>query len=957
MVDTSTGRSSFSTQANALLRKNLTFQSLTRPCFSQKRNIRTNVRLIMFPIVLCLLLSLIQILVNHELDKPSNRCGCICVDTNGDGKCEKVCGIEYSTLDQGSSCPIPHPPEWSPLLQIPASQYRAVQTDFFSARDFPNESCKSSGSCPMTIFLTGNNQSLGESLGGNMFSSSSTLNFSDLYGLANNALGSASKPQVSNFLDPAFFSDMPVYHVQSDCRPNSTLSVSVPITSTSLQQEVRCVQDSRLWRNSSTDINDQLFKGYRKGNPERKINEIVAAYDFLNSNGNNYNVSIWYNSTYKNDSGNVPLGLMRVPRSVNLASNAFLQFFLGPATKMLFEFVKEMPKPETKVRLDFSSLLGPLFFTWVIIQLFPVVLTSLVYEKEQKLRIMMKMHGLGDGPYWMISYAYFLVVSSIYMFCFVMFGSIIGLKFFTLNDYTIQLVFYFIYINLQISLAFLVAAVFSNVKTATVIGYIMVFGTGLLGGFLFQFFLQDASFSRGWVIVMELYPGFSLYRGLYEFAQYAFTGNYMGTDGMRWGDLSDSTNGMKEVLIIISVEWLVVLFVAYYVDQVVSSGSGVGRSPFFFLQYFRKKPLSSFRKPSLRRQGSKVYIQMEKPDVVQEQEKVEQLLLDSSTSSPIICDNLKKVYPGRDGNPEKFAVRGLSLALPQGECFGMLGPNGAGKTSFISMMIGLIKPSSGTAYVNGLDIRSHMDGIYTNMGVCPQHDLLWETLTGREHLLFYGRLKNLKGSALTQAVEESLKSINLFHGGVADKQAGKYSGGMKRRLSVAISLIGNPKVVYMDEPSTGLDPASRNSLWNVVKRAKQDRAIILTTHSMEEAEHLCDRLGIFVDGTLQCIGNPKELKARYGGSYVFTMTTSSSHEEEVENLVRHLSPNANRIYQISGTQKFELPKQEVRIADVFQAVEDAKSRFTVQAWGLADTTLEDVFIKVARGAQAFNILS
>ncbi|CAK9164043.1 unnamed protein product [Ilex paraguariensis] len=132
---------------------------------------------------------------------------------------------------------------------------------------------------------------------------------------------------------------------------------------------------------------------------------------------------------------------------------------------------------------------------------------------------------------------------------------------------------------------------------------------------------------------------------------------------------------------------------------------------------------------------------------------------------------------------------------------------------------------------------------------------------------------------------------------------------------------------------------------------------MVSAHSMEEAEHLCDRLGIFVDGSLQCIGNPKELKGRYGGSYVFTMTTSANHEEEVENLVRRLSPNANRIYQISGTQKFELPKNEVRIAEVFQAVEKAKSKFTVQAWGLADTTLEDVFIKVARSAQAFNVLS
>lgn len=942
MAEPAHGPASFWTQANALLRKNLTFQ---------KRNIKTNIRLISFPFVLCLLLVLIQSLVNHELNKASNKCGCECIDTNGDGQCEKVCGIQYSTIDQVGTCPMQNPPEWPPLLQIPAPQYRAVI----------NDSCRRTGSCPATILFTGNNQSLGEILVRNMVPNSSTLisstpNSSDvLVSLAQNVLGSASWPNLYNYLEPAFASDQPVYEVQQQCTSNSSFSVALQESSITLQQDVSCAQGLHLWKNSSSAVNDELYKGYQKGNPERQINEIVAGYDFLNTNSNNFNVSIWYNSTYKNDTGNAPISLLRVGRSVNLASNSYIQFLLGPATTMLFEFVKEMPKPETELRLDLSSLLGTLFFTWVIIQLFPVVLTSLVYEKEQKLRIMMKMHGLGDGPYWLISYAYFLSISSIYMLCFVIFGSVIGLKFFTLNDYSIQFVFYFIYINLQISLAFLVAAFFSNVKTATVVGYICVFATGLLGGFLFQFFVQDTSFPRGWIIVMELYPGFSLYRGLYEFAQYSFTGNFMGTHGMRWGDLSDSGNGMKEVLIIMVVEWLVVLFVAYYIDQVTSSVSG--KSPMFLFDRFRKKHPSSFRRPSLRRQGSKVFVQMEKPDVSQEREKVEQLLLEPSTDYAIVCDNLKKVYPGRDGNPEKFAVRGLSLALPPGECFGMLGPNGAGKTSFISMMIGLTKPTSGTAYVQGLDIQTHMDGIYTSMGVCPQHDLLWETLTGREHLLFYGRLKNLKGSALTQAVEESLKSVNLFYGGVADKQAGKYSGGMKRRLSVAISLIGDPKVVYMDEPSTGLDPASRNNLWNVVKHAKQDCAIILTTHSMEEAEVLCDRLGIFVDGSLQCIGNPKELKARYGGSYVFTMTTPSTYEEEVENMVQRLSPGAKRIYQISGTQKFELPKHEVKIADVFQAVENAKSRFTVHAWGLADTTLEDVFIKVARSAQAFNVLS
>ncbi|WMV21471.1 hypothetical protein MTR67_014856 [Solanum verrucosum] len=944
MADLVHGPASFSTQANALLRKNFTFQ---------KRDIKSNIRLISVPIILCLLLVFLQNWVNKELDKPWNRCGCKCVGKNDEGKCEEVCGIEYSDLNQAVSCSIPSPLEWPPLLQIPESTYRAVKTDFISYEDLPDDSCKISGSCPATTLLTGTNKTLGESMGRNLFSSGSTVDYSDIfYSLAYNALGSESQTKYLNFLEAAFFSNLTVYNVRSQCSPYFTFSLPLEFGSVSVQQEISCVKGLHLWRNSSHEINDELHKGYRNGNPERKINEIIAAYDFLNSNRNGFNVTIWYNSSYKNGKSNQPLALTRVPRSVNLASNAYMQDLLGPSARMLFEFVKEMPKPETKLNLDFASLLGPLFFTWVVSQLFPVVLIALVYEKQQKLRIMMKMHGLGDGPYWLISYAYFLFVASIYMLCFVIFGSLVGLKFFLLNDYAIQFVFYFIYINLQESLAFLVAAFFSNVQAATVIGYIMVFANGLLSSFLFQFFLQDETFSRGWIIVMELYPGFSLFRGFYEFSQYAFKGNYLGTDGMRWKDLSDGKNGMKEVLIIMLVQWLVFLFLGYYVDQIASSG----KDPLCFMWHSRKRPSPSSRKHSFRRQGSKVFVQMEKPDIAQERERVEQLL-ESSTGHAVICDNLEKVYPGKDGNPEKFAVRGLSLALPQGECFGMLGPNGAGKTTFINMMIGLIKPSSGTAYAQGMDIRTDMDMIYTNMGVCPQHDLLWEILTGREHLLFYGRLKNLKGADLTQAVEESLKSVNLFHGGVADKKAGKYSGGMKRRLSVAISLIGDPKVVYMDEPSTGLDPSSRSNLWNVVKRAKQDRAIILTTHSMEEAEHLCDRLGIFVDGSLQCIGNPKELKARYGGSYVFTMTTSSDNEEEVEHMVRRLSPNANRIYHLSGTQKFELPKQEVRIADVFQAVEKAKSRFTVYAWGLADTTLEDVFIKVAHTAQAFNVLS
>ncbi|KAL6181460.1 hypothetical protein ACLB2K_048115 [Fragaria x ananassa] len=947
---------SFWTQSNALLRKSLTYQ---------KRNIRSNVTLVLIPCFFIFILAVFQTLQNQAEKQgkqlPTTNCG------------------SSNISELSDNCAIPHPQEWAPLLVLPSPDYRAVRSNFLPA-DLPDESCRSRegghSSCPVTLLLTGNNQSLGETLAGNMLSNSPLPKSSGdgMEYIAHNVMGSDFSPQGNMFGDYDGFErdEAIIFNVQRHCSPNS--SFVVPIREANLQQNisVECVEGLPLWRNTSTEVNNELYKGYRNGNSEGKINELLGAYDFSNSDKNNFNVSLWYNSSLKYfevdaDQGNESDGtlmsltgsdsiLLRLPRAVNLASSAYLRFLKGYGTKMQLDFVKEMPKHETPVQLpDFASMIGPILCTWIILLLFPVVMKSLVYEKQQKLRIMMKMHGLGDGPYWMITYAYFLTVSVVYMLCLVISGSFIGLKIFTLNDYTIQFVFYFFYMNLQIAMSFLIAALFSNLKACTVIGYILVFATGLLGNELFEVFLRDPSFPRYWIIVLELYPGLSLYRGLYELAEFATEPGTEGTVGMRWGDLRDSKSGMREILIIMFMEWFVLIFIAYNLDKVTSVS---GKGPLFLLQscFGKKKKLPSSlrtRTPNAQGQGSTVSIQMDKPDVTQEREKVENLLLDQdSTSHAILSHDLKKVYPGRDGNPDKFAVKGLSLALPRGECFGMLGPNGAGKTSFISMMIGLTRPSSGAAYVHGMDIWTQMDKIHTSMGVCPQHDLLWESLTGREHLLFYGRLKNFKGSALIKAVEESLKSVNLFNGGLADKQAGKYSGGMKRRLSVAISLIGDPKVVYMDEPSSGLDPASRNHLWNVVKAGKQGRAILLTTHSMEEAEVLCDRLGIFVDGKLQCIGNPKELKARYGGSYIFTMTTSGDHEEEVEKMVRTLSPSANKVYQLSGTQKFELPKNEVTMAGVFRSVEAAKRQFRVFAWGLTDTTLEDVFIKVATTASS-----
>ncbi|KAL6596140.1 hypothetical protein ACP70R_047504 [Stipagrostis hirtigluma subsp. patula] len=915
-------------QVHALFLKNLSFQ---------RRNARTNAAIALFPVLLCVLLVAVQNMVDSQLDRPPFRCGCAGTE----------CGIQYSTPVQALSCAVPAPPRWPALVQVPGVEARA-RTPLH-----PKGCNASEPECAATVLITGLKRQLAEDLGRRLFPPVPvTMNSSGYLDEFSRVVpGSSSLPAHELFIEPGLVPNATLYVLQQQCLWHSR-NISGTSDGMPLQSDMQCVQAFPRWCDNSTVINRHLFKGYKGGNKMRRPNGFVAGYDFLDTNTRHFQVHIWYNSSFSRDNGHHQMTVLRVARLVNMATTAYLNFILRENAEMRLEYLKEMPKAATRMRLDFTTLLDVLFFTWTVQLLLPVILTYLVYEKQQKLRLMMKMHGLKDAPYWLISYAYFLSLSVAYMMLFMIFGSLIGLDIFRLNSYSTQCVFYFIYINLQIVLAFLLASFFSSVRTANVIGYIYVFGSSLLGEALLKNFIEDATFPRHWLVIMELVPGFSLYRGIYELAEHASAGRNMGKPGMQWVDLNDPINGMKDVLILMSVELIILLIVAFLMDHRPEW------QPLFLFGFLSTKHSSPSKKPNKGKKGSRrVHDDMAKPDVFLERKMVKRLLKEMDTRNMIICHNLKKVYPGKNGNPDKLAVRGLSLALRKGQCFGMLGPNGAGKTSFINMMIGLVKPTYGTAYIHGMDLRKDMNEIYANIGVCPQHDLLWETLTGREHLMFYGRMKNLTGAALNKAVDESLKNVNLFHSGFGDKSVSKYSGGMKRRLSVAIALIGNPKVVYMDEPSTGLDSRSRSDLWNVIKRAKKDCTIILTTHSMEEAEELCDRIGIFVNGSFHCLGTPKELKARYGGTRVLTITTSPEHEAEVALLVRRLSPGAARVYSVSGTQKFALPRREAALGGVFGAVEAARRAFPVLGWGVADATLEDVFVRVAKEARAFHVLS
>jgi len=221
-----------------------------------------------------------------------------------------------------------------------------------------------------------------------------------------------------------------------------------------------------------------------------------------------------------------------------------------------------------------------------------------------------------------------------------------------------------------------------------------------------------------------------------------------------------------------------------------------------------------------------------------------------------------------DGLTRRFstlvAVNGLSLAIERGEMFALLGPNGAGKSTTIKMLTTLLPPSAGGARVDGLDIVLHAGAVRRIIGYVPQMISADGTLTGRENLLVFARLYDVPRRERRQRVQEALGFMGLAE--AADRLVRQYSGGMIRRLEIAQSMIHNPRVLFLDEPTVGLDPAARRAVWDHIEelRDRMGATIVLTTHQMEEADTLCNRVAIMHLGSLVALGTPRELKSSIG---------------------------------------------------------------------------------------------
>jgi ABC-type multidrug transport system ATPase subunit len=262
-----------------------------------------------------------------------------------------------------------------------------------------------------------------------------------------------------------------------------------------------------------------------------------------------------------------------------------------------------------------------------------------------------------------------------------------------------------------------------------------------------------------------------------------------------------------------------------------------------------------------------------------------------------------------------------------------------------------IAPTSGEALVGGHPVTGPPSAVQRRIGYCPQRDPLLDLLTVREHLMLYARLKGMPERHVGAAAEAIWRRVGL--GPFADRLAGTLSGGNKRKLSLGIGIIGSPVVLLCDEPSSGLDPQARRNLWQVISASTSDMAVILTTHALDEAEALCQRIAIMVNGSLRCIGTSQMLKERYGEGHVLDVKAPRGKGDELVSYIAAKLPPAVLSERHAEKLRLSIPREAgLPLSRVFAALQETDA--PIETWAVTQASLDAVFITVAAAAHGDN---
>uniref|UniRef100_A0A8C3B4Y6 P-type phospholipid transporter n=1 Tax=Cyclopterus lumpus TaxID=8103 RepID=A0A8C3B4Y6_CYCLU len=592
-------------------------------------------------------------------------------------------------------------------------------------------------------------------------------------------------------------------------------------------------------------------------------------------------------------------------------------------------YIQQMPYPcyVDDIFLRVMSRSMPLFMTLAWMYSVAIIIKGVVYEKEARLKETMRIMGLNNGILWLSWFISSLIPLLISM------GNLLpysdpGVVFLFLGSFGI----------VTIMQCFLISTLFSRANLAAACGGIIYFTLYL--PYVLCVAWQDYIGFGAKVIVSLLSPvafGF----GCEYFALFEEQGV-----GIQWSNLLASPLEGDNYNLTTSISLMLFDAVLYgimtwYIESVFPGQYGIPRPwyfPFTKTYWCGEKENTNMSTP-LSKKGN-----AEEPGVY--------------------IENLVKVY----SHGKKLAVDGLSLRFYKGQITSFLGHNGAGKTTTMSILTGLFPPTSGTAYIHGKDIRSELSTIRQNLGVCPQHNVLFSMLTVEEHIWFYARLKGLPEDKVKAEMEQIVNDVGLPH--KRDSRTSTLSGGMQRKLSVALAFVGGSKVVILDEPTAGVDPYARRGIWDLLLKYRQGRTIILSTHHMDEADILGDRIAIISHGKLCCVGSSLFLKTQLGTGYYLTLVkrdydlalqscrnsastvSYSKKPEKVRELLQRTQHvhEARLVEDVGHEITYVLPYQSAKdgaFVELFHELDDRLTDLGISSYGISDTTLEEIFLKVA----------
>ena len=463
-------------------------------------------------------------------------------------------------------------------------------------------------------------------------------------------------------------------------------------------------------------------------------------------------------------------------------------------------------------------------------------------------------------------------------------------------------------------------------------------------------------------------------------------------ESMKLDDSTDPEAEMTRFVVIGAATGLALALMGMYLHEVLPAKYKAAAHPLFFilplLEGEKTKGEGPVAEPDVSQSSVDLELELEDSDVAAERRKAERWAShDGSLSGPpplILLSGMRK----RFGDVE--VVRGVDLAVGSGECFGLLGPNGAGKTTTVSLLTGSEVGATGVARVAGLDMAGDLatsksvQEVKNVVGICPQFDATYEDLTVEEHIRLLSGVKGVPRDELYAHVRVVAEAVGL-DGDPFWKRSKELSGGMRRRLTIAMAMCGSPHALFLDEPTTGLDPDTRQSIWQVIRRARERCTVLLTTHSMSEADALCTRLAIMSQGRLRCVGEPLHLKNKFNEGMRLRMSLQDpGRADEVTRFVKErIFPNALLAFEFGGIREYLLPQagkkkqredgepegegtegqgstgrarwkslaEGVRISRVFEIMEREKAGLGVRQWGLSEMSLEEVFVKIVEEAE------